>query len=59
MEFLTADEAAFLLEQLATPEPEPTIVRGYKLKSSIKNLSPDDAASRREALARILSKQGP
>ena len=59
VEFLTADEAAFLLEQLATPEPEPTIVRGYKLKSSIKNLSPDDAASRREALARILSKQGP
>jgi len=55
VEFLTADEAAFLLEQLVAPEPEPTIVRGYKLTSSAKTISPEQAAAKRAEIARILA----
>ncbi len=55
VEFLTADEAAFLLEQLAEPEPEETVVRGYRVKSSRKVVSPEEAAARRASIARILS----
>jgi hypothetical protein len=55
VEFLTLDEAAFLLDQLVAPEPEETIVRGYKVKSSRKVVSPEEAAARRAQIARILA----
>ena len=55
--FLTTEEVAVLLEQLAEPAPEETVVRGYRLKSSRKTVSPEEAAARREAIGRILSKR--
>ena len=58
VEFLTADEAAFLLDQFVAPEPEPTIVRGYKVTGSTKVVSPEDAAARRAAIARVLTQSG-
>jgi hypothetical protein len=55
IQFLTTEEVAALLERLAEPEPEEAVVRGYKLKSSRKTVSPEEAAARRAAIARILA----
>jgi hypothetical protein len=55
IDFLTPEDIVFFLDQLSQPEPEETIVRGYRVKSSRTATSPEEAALRRASIARILA----
>lgn len=55
IEFLTPEDIVFYMDGLAVPEPEETVVRGYKVKVTRRVLPPEEAAEKRATIARILA----
>jgi hypothetical protein len=55
IEFLTTEELVEALDGLSVPKPEEQVVKGYRVKTMRKGISPGDAKERRAAIARILS----
>jgi len=55
VEFLTTEELIEALDALSVPEPEEKVVKGYRVKTTRKAISPTDAKERRANIARILS----
>jgi hypothetical protein len=53
--FLTTEELVEALDGLSVPQPEEKVVRGYRVKSTRKAISPAEAKERRAAIARILT----
>jgi hypothetical protein len=55
VEFLTTEEMIEALDALSVPEPEEKVVKGYRVKTTRKAISPTEAKDRRANIARILS----
>lgn len=55
VEFLTTEELIEALDSLSVPEPEEKVVKGYRVKTTRKAISPGEAKERRANIARILS----
>ena len=55
VEFLTTEELIETLDALSVPQPEEQVVRGYRVKTTKKVVSPTEAKERRTAIARVLS----
>lgn len=55
VEFLTTEEMIEALDALAVPEPEEKVVKGYRVKTTRKAISPAEAKERRANIARILA----
>ena len=55
--FLTPEELPGYIASIAPP-PEPTerIVKVYRVKGSFKQISPEDARSREDAVARLIAR---
>jgi hypothetical protein len=55
IEFLTTEELIEALDALSVPEPEEKVVKGYRVTTTRKAISPGEAKHRRANIARILS----
>jgi hypothetical protein len=55
IEFLTTEELIETLDRLSVPQPEEQVIKGYRVKTTRKAVSPSEAKERRAAIARILS----
>ena len=55
IEFFTPQEIIGALDALVVPEPEEKVVKGYRVKSVRKAITPGEAQERRASIARILS----
>ncbi|HEX7760583.1 MAG TPA: hypothetical protein VF459_13835 [Caulobacteraceae bacterium] len=55
MEFFTTEELIGALDGLSVPEPAEKVVKGYRVKTTRKAISPAEAKDRRANIARILS----
>lgn len=62
LSILDPEELPAFIASLAPAEPEPSVVKGYRVKVSQTAVSPEDAKARRDMLARLvaqsLSRQG-
>jgi iron only hydrogenase large subunit-like protein len=58
IDFLTTEELIEALDSLSIPEPEEKVVKGYRVKSTRKAISPAEAKDRRASIARILAQSG-
>jgi hypothetical protein len=58
VEFLTTEELIDALDALSVPEPTEKVVKGYRVKTARKAISPTEARDRRASIARILSQSG-
>jgi hypothetical protein len=54
VEFLTTEEMVEAFDALTVPEPEEKVVKGYRVKTTRKAISPTEAKERRAHIARIL-----
>jgi hypothetical protein len=55
VEFFTTEEMIEALDGLSVPEPEEKIVKGYRVRTTHKAITPAEAKARRADIARILS----
>lgn len=55
VEFFTPEELVEALDGLVVPEPAEKIVKGYRVKSTRKTITPAEAKERRDSIARILA----
>jgi hypothetical protein len=58
IDFLTTEELIEALDSLTVPEPEEKVVKGYRVKTTRKAISPTEAKARRASIARILAQSG-
>jgi hypothetical protein len=55
IEFFTTEEMVEALDALVVPEPEEKVVKGYRVRTTRKAVSPAEAKERRANIARILA----
>lgn len=55
IEFFTPEEMVEAFDNLVVPEPTEKVVKGYRVKSTRKTVTPAEAKERRESIARILA----
>jgi hypothetical protein len=58
VEFLTTEDMIEALDVLVVPEPQEQVVKGYRVKTTRKAISPTEAKDRRASIARILAQSG-
>jgi hypothetical protein len=56
VEFLTTEELIDALDALSVPDTDDMVIKGYRVKSTLKPISPMEAKERRANIARILSR---
>jgi hypothetical protein len=56
VEFFTTEELIEAMDALSVPEPQEKVVKGYRVKTTRKAISPTEAKERRASIARILSR---